>query len=81
MKILANLFLLVALSFIGLSAYSASGSTPLTQLKKKSLVVGSEQDFPPFATGMTDETAGGFTVDLWKAVANEADLKYSEFYE
>lgn len=77
MKVFTNLFLLVVLSFIGLSAYSASGSTPLTQLKKESLVVGSEQDFPPFATGMTDETAGGFTVDLWKAVANEADLKYT----
>jgi ABC-type amino acid transport substrate-binding protein len=36
------------------------------------LVVGSEQDFPPFATGMTDATAGGFTVDLWRAVAAEA---------
>ena len=26
---------------------------------------------------MTDETAGGFTVDLWKAVAAEAGLKYT----
>jgi diguanylate cyclase (GGDEF)-like protein/PAS domain S-box-containing protein len=38
--------------------------------------VGSEQNFPPFSTGMTDSTAGGFTVDLWKAVAEEAGLKY-----
>ncbi|SIS96325.1 EAL domain-containing protein [Neptunomonas antarctica] len=43
----------------------------------KTLIVGSEQDFPPFATGMTDSTAGGFTVDFWKAVAAEARLKYS----
>jgi PAS domain S-box-containing protein len=41
------------------------------------LVVGSEQDYPPFAIGTTDETAGGFTVDLWKAVATEAGLKYT----
>ncbi len=49
---------------------AAPGQTP-------TLVVGSEQDYPPFATGMTDETAGGFTVDLWKAVAAEAGLKYT----
>jgi PAS domain S-box-containing protein len=41
------------------------------------LVVGSEQDYPPFATGMTDDTAGGFTVDLWKAVAAQAGLNYT----
>jgi len=41
------------------------------------LVVGSEQDYPPFATGMTDDTAAGFTVDLWKAVAAEAGLTYT----
>ncbi|MDX2367232.1 MAG: EAL domain-containing protein, partial [Colwellia sp.] len=35
------------------------------------------QNFPPFATGMTDSTAGGFTVDFWKAVAAEAGLKYT----
>lgn len=40
------------------------------------LVVGSEQNFPPFATGMTDQSAGGFTVDLWKVVAAEAGLNY-----
>jgi PAS domain S-box-containing protein len=38
--------------------------------------VGSEQDYPPFATGMTDAEAGGFTVDLWKAVAAEVGLEY-----
>ncbi len=40
------------------------------------LIVGSEQNFPPFATGMTDATASGFTVDLWKAVAADQGLKY-----
>lgn len=44
---------------------------------KSPLVVGSEQDYPPFATGMTDATAGGFTVELWKTVAQAADLNYS----
>lgn len=46
------------------------------QIQKATLIVGSEQDYPPFATGMTDETAGGFTVDLWRAVAAEAGLNY-----
>ncbi|NOU14578.1 MAG: transporter substrate-binding domain-containing protein, partial [Methylococcaceae bacterium] len=46
------------------------------QAQKDILVVGSEQDYPPFAIGMTDDTADGFTVDLWKAVAAEAGLKY-----
>lgn len=49
---------------------------PITQLQKDTLIVGSEQDYPPFATGMTDATAGGFTVDLWKAVAAESGLNY-----
>ena len=50
---------------------------PSSQVLKDTLVVGSEQDYPPFATGMTDDTAGGFTVDLWKAVAAEAGLNYT----
>lgn len=45
--------------------------------QKDTLVVGSEEDYPPFATGMTDETAGGFSVELWEAVAAEAGLKYT----
>lgn len=47
------------------------------QVQKDTLIVGSEQDYPPFAVGMTDATADGFTVDLWKAVATEAGLNYS----
>jgi diguanylate cyclase (GGDEF)-like protein/PAS domain S-box-containing protein len=41
----------------------------------KPLIIGSEQDFPPFALGKTDATADGFTVELWRAVAEEAHLK------
>ena len=48
----------------------------IKQIQSTTLIVGSEQDFPPFATGLTDETAGGFTVELWKAVAAEAGLNY-----
>ena len=50
--------------------------TQVTLIQKPTLIVGSEQEFPPFATGMTDATAGGFTVDLWEAVAKEAGLNY-----
>jgi diguanylate cyclase (GGDEF)-like protein/PAS domain S-box-containing protein len=42
----------------------------------RTLVVGSEQDYPPFATGQTDEAADGFTVNLWQVVAHETGLKY-----
>jgi diguanylate cyclase (GGDEF)-like protein/PAS domain S-box-containing protein len=43
----------------------------------RTLVVGSEQDYPPFALGQTDATADGFTVELWKAVAKEAGVNYT----
>lgn len=45
--------------------------------QRRMLTVGSEQDFPPFAVGMTDATASGFTVELWQAVAKEQGLDYS----
>ena len=45
--------------------------------KLKTLVVGSEQNFPPFSTGMSDSTAGGFTVEYWAEVAAEAGLEYT----
>lgn len=48
-----------------------------TKAKNSVLVVGSEQEFPPFSTGMTDSEAGGFTVELWKAVAAEVGLAYT----
>src|SRR6478609_5782057 len=42
----------------------------------KPLVVGSEEDYPPFAIGNTPETATGFTVGLWKVVAAESGINY-----
>jgi diguanylate cyclase (GGDEF)-like protein/PAS domain S-box-containing protein len=63
------------------SAPSAAGQTPAVvaaaPASAPTLVVGSEQDYPPFATGTTDASAGGFTVDLWKQVAAEAGLPYT----
>jgi polar amino acid transport system substrate-binding protein len=42
----------------------------------RKLIVGSEQDYPPFAVGSSDKTASGFTVELWKAVAANSGLDY-----
>ena len=78
--IIAMLFVLViGLPVQALASDNQSGvpPEPLVQTQKDSLIVGSEQDYPPFATGMTEATAGGFTVDLWQAVAAEAGLKYT----
>ncbi len=41
------------------------------------LVVGSEQEFPPFSTGTTSANAGGFTVELWQVVARERGIAYT----
>jgi diguanylate cyclase (GGDEF)-like protein/PAS domain S-box-containing protein len=49
----------------------------IEQPQNQHLIVGSEQEYPPFATGMSDATAGGFSVDLWKAVAAESALNYT----
>lgn len=78
--------MVVVLVFLMMSA-SAQTRTPAGpgtqsssfagQTTTNTLVVGSEQDFPPFATGLTDATAGGFTVDLWRAVATEMGLNYT----
>jgi PAS domain S-box-containing protein len=46
-------------------------------LQDRRLIVGSEQDYPPFAVGSSDATASGFTVELWEAVAKEQGLAYS----
>src|SRR5690606_12819377 len=40
------------------------------------LVVGSEQHYPPFAIGHDAESADGFSVDLWKAVAAQSGIAY-----
>ncbi|MYM91263.1 transporter substrate-binding domain-containing protein [Rugamonas sp. FT82W] len=52
----------------------AAGGAPA---QERTLVVGSEQEFPPFSTGTTSATAGGFTVELWRAVARERGLAYT----
>lgn len=57
-------------------AKQAVQQTPLHSDESRTLIVGSEQEYPPFAKGMTDETASGFTVELWKAIAGEQDLKF-----
>ena len=59
-------------------ASTVTAQSPLPhQTQKETLIVGSEQNYPPFATGMVDADAGGFTVELWKAVAAEAGLSYA----
>lgn len=75
MKLSAKFQLLMFLIFMSVTVHSGENKTPIVQSEYKTLVIGSEQNFPPFATGMTDSTAGGFTVELWKAVAEEAGLK------
>lgn len=50
------------------------GLNILGEADEQVLIVGSEQNYPPFALGLTDETADGFTVELWRAVAAEAHL-------
>jgi PAS domain S-box-containing protein len=66
-----------ALTSVNQASPTAQKPLPAIQRQKDTLVVGSEQDYPPFATGMSDATAGGFTVDLWKAVAAETGLNYT----
>ncbi|GFO66370.1 PocR ligand-binding domain-containing protein [Geomonas paludis] len=56
---------------------SCVAKAPAADYSQKILVVGSEENFPPFSTGSTDETAGGFAVELWKEVAREVGLKYT----
>jgi len=69
--------LLLCTGSIALALPNSTLPITSTNAEKDILIVGSEQDYPPFATGLTDETADGFTVDLWKAVAAEAGLKYT----
>ncbi len=49
-------------------------TSAFTHADDKPLIVGSEQNYPPFALGLTDDTADGFTVELWRAVAAESHL-------
>ena len=55
----------------------AGGMVFASDLTTQTLVIGSEQDYPPFALGQTDTEADGFTVELWKEVAKEAGLSYT----
>lgn len=75
-RILLACILLLAAGSVAQPFTDANLKTPV-QEQKDTLVVGSEQDYPPFATGLTDDDAGGFTVDLWRAVAAETGLKYT----
>jgi diguanylate cyclase (GGDEF)-like protein/PAS domain S-box-containing protein len=69
MTLVRLLIVVFLLQFAGMAGATDTGTT--------TLVVGSEQDYPPFAVGQTDETAGGFTVELWKVVAHETGLQYT----
>jgi len=53
----------------------AQNPTPTPFIPGRSLLVGSELDYPPFALVKPDRTASGFTVELWQAVAQEAGLQ------
>lgn len=77
MSLKIKFILLMMFIFLSGTVSSAQTTTPTIRSEQKTLVVGSAQHFPPFSTGMTDSTTGGFTVDFWKAVAAEAGLKYT----
>jgi diguanylate cyclase (GGDEF)-like protein/PAS domain S-box-containing protein len=62
--------LLLAFTLLLAGAVGAEG------IPTRPLIIGSEQDYPPLATGRSDATAGGFTVELWKEVAQETGLNY-----
>ncbi len=67
----------VWLSLILLLLSSQHATVCAETAPNKTLVVGSEQNYPPFALGLTDAEADGFTVELWHAVAKEAGLNYN----
>lgn len=77
MTLKTNSILLIILILISVIGTSARSNEYDIQSEHRTLIVGSEQNFPPFSTGMTDSTAGGFTVDFWKTVAAEAGLNYT----
>jgi diguanylate cyclase (GGDEF)-like protein/PAS domain S-box-containing protein len=62
---------------IAVCALLLVGAVCAEGIPTRTLIVGSEEDYPPFATGKTDKTAGGFTVELWKVVARDTGLKYT----
>lgn len=75
---LCTLLLAVVALVVFASKVMAQPSPPPSQrVPRKTLVVGSEEDFPPFAIGKSNGPASGFTVELWRAVAAEAGLDYT----
>jgi len=66
----------LAIGLIGAGMLMWSIAAGSAALPSRPLIVGSEQNYPPFAVGMSDQTADGFTVQLWKAVAAEQGLDY-----
>ncbi|MEN9572624.1 MAG: hypothetical protein RL514_479 [Verrucomicrobiota bacterium] len=65
--------LVAILAWLGLGLSAGRGA----EGPERPLIVGSEPDFPPLALGQTEAKAGGFTVELWKAVAREQGLNYT----
>lgn len=73
--------LLTILGFAGLvgllSVIACWSVANAAQVSGKTLIVGSEEEFPPFSIGYTDDAADGFTVELWRAVADKSGLAYT----
>jgi PAS domain S-box-containing protein len=61
-----------------LVAWTISGAALADAGERKTLLVGSESDYPPYAITTEDGEADGFSVDLIKAVAEQEglDLKF-----
>jgi diguanylate cyclase (GGDEF)-like protein/PAS domain S-box-containing protein len=74
---LTCLLCMASLACLPAQALHSGQQLKIQTLQSQRLVVGSEQEYPPFATGMSDATAGGFSVNLWKAVATESGLNYT----
>jgi len=74
LQIVLRCVVVVTLLFGTVASAQPASAAPVVSSPARPLVVGSEQDYPPFATGLTDATVGGFTVELWQAVASEAGL-------
>ena len=72
-RIQKGILLFGIFGFSAVASAQAQFNTPGSSASSP-LIVGSEQEYPPFSKGMTDETAGGFTVELWNAVAREEGL-------
>lgn len=67
----------IMLNFLIVLLLLIAGAALANEDNHKTLIVGSEQDYSPFAIGDTNETASGFTVELWQAAAAENGLRYA----